>query len=92
MRTDKIGLAYAYLRLSNEEAQGGESASITNQRIIVENYCKQHGIIGAPPTMIFSPTLHANNYIAKWLSICALVGRDSMAPLLWTQIQPLTLP
>ncbi len=44
MRTDKIGLAYAYLRLSNEEAQGGESASITNQRIIVENYCKQHGI------------------------------------------------
>ena len=44
MRTDKIGLAYAYLRLSNEEAQGGESASITNQRIIVENYCKQNGI------------------------------------------------
>ena len=44
MRTDKIGLAYAYLRLSNEEAQSGESASITNQRIIVENYCNQHGI------------------------------------------------
>ena len=44
MRTDKIGLAYAYLRLSNEEAQSGESASITNQRIIVENYCKQNGI------------------------------------------------
>lgn len=44
MRTDKLTLGFAYLRLSNEEAQGGESASITNQRMIVENYCKQNGI------------------------------------------------
>ncbi len=44
MRTDKLTLGFAYLRLSNEEAQGGESASITNQRMIVQNYCKQNGI------------------------------------------------
>ena len=28
MRTDKLTLGFAYLRLSNEEAQGGESSSI----------------------------------------------------------------
>ena len=44
MRTDKLTLAFAYLRLSREEAQSGESGSITNQRRMVENYCKQQGI------------------------------------------------
>ena len=44
MRTDKLTLGFAYLRLSNEEAQEGESSSITNQRMIVQNYCKQNGI------------------------------------------------
>lgn len=44
MRTDKLTLGFAYLRLSNEEALGGESSSITNQRMIVQNYCKQNGI------------------------------------------------
>ena len=44
VRTDKLTLGFAYLRLSNEEAQGGESSSITNQRMIVQNYCKQNGI------------------------------------------------
>ena len=44
VRTDKLMLGFAYLRLSNEEAQGGESSSITNQRMIVQNYCKQNGI------------------------------------------------
>jgi DNA invertase Pin-like site-specific DNA recombinase len=37
-------LAYAYYRLSREEAQKSESTSISNQRKIVEAYCKQHGI------------------------------------------------
>ena len=45
MRTDKLMLGFAHLRLSNEEAQGGESSSITNQRMIVQNYCRQNGII-----------------------------------------------
>ena len=36
--------AYAYYRLSREEAQAGESASISNQKKIVEAYCSQHGI------------------------------------------------
>ena len=36
--------AYAYYRLSREEAQKSESTSISNQKKIVENYCKQHGI------------------------------------------------
>lgn len=44
MRNDRLTLGFAYLRLSNEEAQGGESSSITNQRMIVQNYCKQNGI------------------------------------------------
>lgn len=44
MRTDKLTLGFAYLRLSNEEAQGGESSSITNQRMIVQSYCKQNAI------------------------------------------------
>ena len=37
-------LAYAYYRLSREEAQKSESTSISNQKKIVEAYCQQHGI------------------------------------------------
>lgn len=37
-------LAYAYYRLSREEAQNAESSSISNQKKIVEAYCQQHGI------------------------------------------------
>ena len=44
MRTDKLMLGFAYLRLSNEEAQGGESSSITNQRMLVQHYCRKNGI------------------------------------------------
>ena len=38
-------LAFAYLRLSVEEAQNGESSSIVNQRAIIEKYCEQNNII-----------------------------------------------
>lgn len=44
MRSDHSPLAFAYLRLSNEEKVAGESASITNQRRIAEDYCRQNGI------------------------------------------------
>lgn len=44
MKTGRFTLGFAYLRLSNEEAQGGESSSITNQRMIVESFCRQNGI------------------------------------------------
>ena len=44
MKTDRLTIAFAYLRLSREEAGGGESSSITNQRSIIEGYCRQHGI------------------------------------------------
>ena len=44
MKTDRLTIAFAYLRLSREEARGGESSSITNQRSIIEAYCKQHEI------------------------------------------------
>lgn len=44
MRSDHSPLAFAYLRLSNEEKEAGESASITNQRRIAEDYCRQNGI------------------------------------------------
>ena len=40
-----IQLADAYYRLSDEERKYGESASITNQRTIVREYCEKHGII-----------------------------------------------
>jgi DNA invertase Pin-like site-specific DNA recombinase len=45
MRTGRKIYAFAYLRLSREEAQGGESSSITNQRMMITNYCEQHGYI-----------------------------------------------
>ena len=44
MRTIQKNIAFAYYRLSREEAQSGESSSITNQRMIVSNYCKQNGM------------------------------------------------
>lgn len=40
-----IQLADAYYRLSDEERKYGESASITNQRAIVREYCEKNGII-----------------------------------------------
>ena len=47
MRADDKRIAFAYLRLSNEEAAQGasESSSITNQRMIIEDYCERHGIL-----------------------------------------------
>lgn len=36
---------FGYVRLSREEAQGGESASITNQKMIIKNYCEQNELI-----------------------------------------------
>ena len=38
MKTEKLALGFAYLRLSNEEAQGGESSSITNQELIYKGW------------------------------------------------------
>ena len=43
MKTN-LKLADAYYRLSVEEANGGESSSITNQRSIVRQYCEDNGI------------------------------------------------
>lgn len=40
----KLRCGVSYLRLSNEEMSSGESSSITNQRLIIERYCQQHGI------------------------------------------------
>ena len=44
MRTDKLMLAFAYVRLSQEEAQEGESGSIRNQRQYISDYCERNGI------------------------------------------------
>ena len=44
MRIEQNKIAFAYLRLSREEAQKSESSSITNQRMIVAKYCEQCGI------------------------------------------------
>lgn len=41
---DKLVIAFAYLRLSREEAKSGESSSISNQRSMIEAYCKQNEI------------------------------------------------
>ena len=45
MRTDIRRIAFAYLRLSNEEAAEGESSSIKNQRMIIQDYCDRNDII-----------------------------------------------
>lgn len=45
MRIDDRRLAFAYLRLSNEEAAQGESSSISNQRMIIQDYCRREGIL-----------------------------------------------
>jgi len=39
-----VNVADVYYRLSVEEANRGESSSITNQRKIVSKYCRDHGI------------------------------------------------
>ena len=44
MRVEQNKIAFAYFRLSREEAQKSESSSITNQRMIVTKYCDQNGI------------------------------------------------
>ena len=44
MKVEQNKIAFAYLRLSREEAQKSESSSITNQRMIVVKYCEQNGI------------------------------------------------
>lgn len=44
MRADREKKTFAYLRLSREEAQSGESASIKNQRMMITNYCAQNGL------------------------------------------------
>ena len=43
MKTGRFTLGFAYLRLSNEEAQGGGSSSITNQRMIVPPITNNQG-------------------------------------------------
>lgn len=40
-----VKLADIYLRLSVEEANRGESSSITNQRNIIQQYCEDNNII-----------------------------------------------
>ncbi|MBQ9720354.1 MAG: recombinase family protein [Oscillospiraceae bacterium] len=44
MRSDKHKLAYTYIRLSSEDTNEGESASISNQRNIIQSYCEREGI------------------------------------------------
>lgn len=44
MRTDIHRIAFAYLRLSNEEATEGESSSISNQRMIIQTFCERNEI------------------------------------------------
>ena len=60
--------AYAYYRLSREEAQKSESTSISNQKKIVEAYCQQHGI---------NMTCVADGTLLHFLTtgeICTIVG------------------
>lgn len=40
----KVTIAYAYYRLSQEEANEGQSSSILNQEKIVRDYCARNGI------------------------------------------------
>ena len=42
--TPRVAIAYAYYRLSQEEANEGQSSSILNQEKIVRDYCARNGI------------------------------------------------
>ncbi len=42
---NSISIAFIYLRLSNEDKRLGESGSISNQRMILEKYCKANNIV-----------------------------------------------
>ena len=42
--TPRVAIAYAYYRLSQEEANEGQSSSILNQEKIVKDYCARNGI------------------------------------------------
>ena len=64
-----VQLADAYYRLSDEERKYGESASITNQRTIVREYCEKHGIIlvrSLPMTVIPAATSSARASALCW--------------------------
>lgn len=45
MRTGNKTFAFAYLRLSNEEAHSNESSSIANQRQMIQDYCQRNSIV-----------------------------------------------
>ena len=47
IKTDRntISLAYAYYRLSKDEANKNESESIANQKMLVRDYCEKHDIV-----------------------------------------------
>ncbi len=44
MNKNGLTLAFAYLRLSNEERNAGESSSISSQRLLIEQYCQRNNI------------------------------------------------
>ena len=43
--SSRVAIAYAYYRLSQEEANEGQSSSILNQEKIVKDYCVRNGIV-----------------------------------------------
>lgn len=43
-KNSKARIGVSYLRLSDEDIKNGESSSITNQRRIINDYCKQNDI------------------------------------------------
>ena len=45
MNNTSLKLAFAYLRLSNEERNAGESSSISSQRLLIEQYCSRNNIL-----------------------------------------------
>lgn len=44
-KTPRLAMAYAYYRLSQEEAKEGQSSSILNQEKIVRDYCARNDIV-----------------------------------------------
>ena len=45
MKTGRFSMGFAYLWLSNEETQGGESSGIANQQAFLEDYAQRNGFI-----------------------------------------------
>ena len=69
MQEEMIYDAGLYLRLSQEDAQKGESVSIGTQRAILTDYCNEHGyrIPASPATARWQAEITMRGIPVRWV-------------------------